>query len=53
MHLDLALVGVEQLQLLLQLHAQHLVLGLLGLVQPQLGTHARADTASGVIMWKS
>ena len=34
--LDLALVGVQQLQLLLQLHPQHLVLCLLGLIQPQL-----------------
>ncbi len=34
--LDLALVGVQQLQLLLQLHPQHLVLRLLSFIQPQL-----------------
>ena len=34
--LDLALVGIEQLQLLLQLHPQHLVLCFLGLIQSQL-----------------
>lgn len=36
MDLDLALVSVQQLQLLLQLHPQHLVLCFLGLVQSQL-----------------
>lgn len=36
LHLDLALVGVEQLHLLLQLLPQGLALGFLGLVQPQL-----------------
>lgn len=34
--LDLALVGVKQLQLLLKLHPQNLVLCFLGLVQSQL-----------------
>lgn len=36
-NLDFALIGVQQFQLLLQLHPQDLVLGLLRLVQPQLG----------------
>lgn len=36
LHLDLALVGIEQLHLLLQLLPQGLALGFLGLVQPQL-----------------
>lgn len=35
--LDLALVGIEQLQLLLQLLPKRLELGLLGLIKPQLG----------------
>lgn len=34
--LDFALVGVQQLQLLLQLHAQDLILRLLGFIQSQL-----------------
>lgn len=37
--LDFALVGVEQLQFLLQLHQQGLVLRFLGLVQAQLQRH--------------
>ncbi len=36
LHLDLALVGIEQLHLLLQLLPQGLALGFLGLVQTQL-----------------
>lgn len=36
LHLDLALVGVEQLHLLLQLLPQGLALGFLGLIQTQL-----------------
>lgn len=34
--LDFALVGIQQLQLLLQLHPQNLVLCFLGLIQSQL-----------------
>lgn len=36
LHLYFALVSVEKLQLLLQLHPQNLTLPLLSLVQPQL-----------------
>lgn len=35
-HLDFTLVRIEQLQLLLQLHPQHLILGFLSLIQSQL-----------------
>lgn len=36
LHLDLTLIGIQQLQLLLQLHPQYLTLRLLSLVQTQL-----------------
>ncbi|TNN64138.1 hypothetical protein EYF80_025636 [Liparis tanakae] len=41
--LDLALIGVQQLQLLLQLHPQHFVLRLLGLIQSQLKDGGRKE----------
>ena len=44
--LDLALVGVQQLQLLLQLHPQHLVLGLLRLIESQLWGQTRTNVSS-------
>lgn len=46
LHLDLALVGIEQLHLLLQLLPQGLALGFLGLVQTQL-TPPTADGIRG------
>lgn len=46
LHLDLALVGIEQLHLLLQLLPQGLALGFLGLVQTQL-TPPTADSIGG------
>lgn len=50
--LDLALVGVEQLQLLLQLHPQHLVLRFLGLIQSQLrGRKTKEHNEFGTIAW--
>jgi len=44
LHLDLALVGVEKLQLLLELHSQALALSLLSLIQTKLVTENRSGT---------
>lgn len=44
LHLDFALVSIEQLKLLLQLHPQHLTLRLLSFIQPQLREGAKKQT---------
>lgn len=47
LHLDLALIGIEQLQFLLQLHLQDLALCFLRLVQSQL-----QDKSKQTELWK-